>query len=510
MEKIFEYSIESAISLAVLYLFYWIFMRKSTHFRLNRFIIMLSVIVSMILPALANRINMPAAGTLNLAIDFSTVKSLPSASPDLTQSSSPKTFYLLEIIGLIYLIGAAIIFARLAYQAIYLHAVSRLSKTSVHQGFKIISLDTDMIPFSYFNRIFIPADRINEQSLDSVIMHEKSHLAQGHYLDLFMIQAVTLLQWFNPFIWLFEKSLKEVHEYLADEAVLQSGKDRGNYQAILVNEALGGPVFILTNQLNKSLIKKRIIMMKNLKSPKIAQLKAILMLPLLAGLLLAFANPTLISQTRADENTIKGNVSDRFSGNPVIGANIIIKGTTVGTITDLDGNYQIIVNGSNSELIITFTGYRTQEISIGKNSTINVQLEPDIVSIDFNKGNSLVQFEKPANKDDGKSNSGESFVFVEEIASYPGGTDALHEFILTNLKYPEKAKKSGLVGTVVVSYVIDVNGQIKFPRIVRGLDTEMDNEALRVTKLIKGWKPAMQGGRSVPTTVSMPVEFKLN
>ena len=134
-----------------------------------------------------------------------------------------------------------------------------------------------------------------------------------------------------------EKSVKEVHEYLADESVLESGKNMGEYQAILVNEAFGGPVFILTNQLNKSLIKKRILMMKNVKTPKMAQLKALLLVPLITGLLLAFANPSLTQSVSEGEIVIKGIVSSQISGAPLPSSIIVIKGTTIGTITDGQG-----------------------------------------------------------------------------------------------------------------------------------------------------------------------------
>ena len=116
-------------------------------------------------------------------------------------------------------------------------------------------------------------------------------MTQGHYIDLFIVEIMTVLQWFNPVMWFYEKSIKEVHEYLADEAVLQTGSNRGKYQALLVNQAIGGPVFILTNQFNQSLIKKRIMMMKKMKTSQLAKFKALLILPLIAGLMLAFVNP---------------------------------------------------------------------------------------------------------------------------------------------------------------------------------------------------------------------------
>lgn len=520
MDRTLEYIAESAITLTLLYLFYLGFLRNDTHFRINRFALLFSAVMSMLLPAVAGMINIPVKDTLNLNIVFPQ-SGFQLSAPVSGQMDPVDQFNFMEILGWVYLIGAAVMLARLVYQAIYLHAVSRLSKTSYHEGFKIITLDTNMMPFSYFNQIFIPGERITEDSLASVIAHEKSHLSQGHYVDLILFQAITVLQWFNPFAWLIEKSLKEVHEYLADEAVLESGKDMGKYQAVLVNEALGGPVFILTNQFNQSLIKKRILMMKNERSSKFAQLKALLLLPLMAGLLMAFANPPLVNLTGDKEIVVTGNVSDRFTGKPIAGANLVIKGTTIGTVADLQGNYQLTVNSAEDVIVVTFTGYRTQQIPVGTNAKINVQMEQDIVAIDFSKGNQYVMRDKSADSDQEVSSgkleknqspsaeTHESFVFVEEMPAYPGGTVALNQFILENLKYPEDAKKAGKEGTVLVSYVIDAKGQIKAPQVIRGLDAEMDAEALRVSLLIKGWKPAMQGGRPVPTTVTMPIEFSL-
>jgi TonB family protein len=512
MSSFFEYGIKSGIALTVFYLFYWFALRNDTNFRMNRFVLMISLIFSMILPFLSSLIRVEPVPGMTMAINFSSSGG-QEGPPVITNDAPLVTWNIWKILSAVYFAGALLVFARLVYQAIYLHAISRLSKTEEYDGFKVISLDTDMVPFSYFNKIFIPSERIEKESIDSVIMHEKSHLRQGHFVDLFIFQFISVLQWFNPFIWFFEKSLKEVHEYLADEAVLQTCKNPGKYQAILVNQALGGPVFLLTNQFNQSLIKKRIMMMKNKQTKKTARYKALLLVPLMAGLMFAFANPDVISQS-GPGIVVKGKVTDRFSGLPAAGANILVKGSMTGTVTDLDGNYKITVNSSEDKLLFTSTGYRTEEQIVGRNAVINIQLEPDIMAIEFNKGNRLTG-EKTANVNENKkakeneSNNGGGFVFIEELPSYPGGTDALRDFIIKNLKYPEKAKNAGVEGVVLVTYIIDANGKIKSPKVIRGLEPEIDSEALRITGLISGWKPANQGGRPVPTTVTMPVEFSL-
>jgi TonB family protein len=518
MSNILEYAIKSGISLTVLYLFYWLVLRKDTHFWINRLILLFSVIISMVLPAITpNIIKTPAIleNLPSLAIDFNTavdpvITDLTATAAAATNTPADSPLNIWKIITTIYLIGALLVFARLIYQAIFLHAVSRLSKKVIHNGFTIVSMSTEMIPFSYFNRIFIPATRIYEGSLDSIIAHEKSHLSQWHYIDLFIIEIISIVQWFNPIIWLFEKSIKEVHEYLADEAVLNSGKNPGRYQALLVNQALGGPVFLLTNQFNQSLIKKRIMMMKSMKTSRAAQLKALLIIPLIAGLLLVFANAPMNSQSTSDGQkiTITGNVTDRSTGKALSESAVIIKGTTTGTVTDARGRYQIIVNNTQDELVISKVGYRTQVIPVGNNTKFNVQLERDILSLDFSKSNMLDANEKHSETVT-SDNSYDVFEVIEELPAYPGGTDALQKFLKANLQYPEDAKMNGIEGEVMVNYIIRADGMVTDAKILRGISSDIDKEALRLTNLIKGWKPASQNGHPIPMEVTMPIEFKI-
>jgi len=420
----------------------------------------------------------------------------------------------LKIIAIVYLTGMGIVLSRLIYQAIFLHAISRLSKKTEYDGYTIVRMSNDMIPFSYFKRIFIPSRVLDEGSFDYIIDHEKFHLSQGHFIDLFIVEAVALLQWFNPVIWLYEKSIKEMHEYLADEAVLNSGRSKGNYQAHLVNQALGGPVFILTSQFNQSLIKKRIMMMKKMKTSQLTKFKALLILPLIAGLLLAFANQQRsVSETQNPEITITGNISDGSSGDALQGGVIMIKGTTEGTITDKNGNYSIIVSDNSHVLVFSHTGYRTQEIPIESNTMINVQLEKEILELDFSEaGRSDAGVEQKVNKGQSADPAGANekmYVVTEEMPSYPGGTEALVQFLKANLRYPADARSKGIQGKVMVNFVVNAGGNITDARVMRGVSNDLDTEALRLVNSMKGWKPASHNGVPLSMGVTMPIEFKL-
>jgi TonB family protein len=172
----------------------------------------------------------------------------------------------------------------------------------------VIEVNSEITPFAYFNKVYVPASSFEKQHIDTIILHEKTHLEQYHFADILLVQILTILQWFNPVAWMFEKTLKEVHEYLADEAVLKQGQDQGIYQAQLINQVLGGPVFSITNSFNNSLIKKRIVMMTKMKTSRMAQLKVLFFVPVLVILLVAFANPKspeLLNNTNNIKDTTK-------------------------------------------------------------------------------------------------------------------------------------------------------------------------------------------------------------
>jgi TonB family protein len=508
MNSFIEFIIKSGLALIIFYACYWLLMRNDTHFRLNRAVLLFSIIISLLLPVV-NFIKMPESfvpgnqSPFNINFDGLTVL----AKQTVVDSNS--SWNLWKIVSIIYVAGVFVALARLIYQAIYLQAVSKLSEKKKKDGYTIVSMNTDTIPFSYFKRIYMPVQKIDEFSLNSIITHEKSHMMQYHYVDLLLIEAIAIFQWFNPVVWLYEKSIKEVHEYLADAAVLGKGENRGKYQAILVNQAMGGPVFIFTNQFNKSLIKKRISMMNKLKNSRLAQLKSLYVVPLVAALLVAFTNPQITAQTKQGGKKVKisGLVTEKATGKGLSGVAVIIKGTTEGTLTDSNGEYLIEISGESSSLVYSFVGYRTQEFTVDSNTKINVELEADALALDFSHGNQWNAYEEKPRAEKSSDNKEEKYIIIEENPSYPGGTDALLKFLTSNMQYPESAKRDGIKGIVLVQYVIDKEGRIKHAKVMRGLSKELDQEALRLTNMIAGWKPAKQNGKPIDRVVSMPVKF---
>lgn len=507
MSAFLEYLLKSGVALSAFYLFYWIFLRKDTHFRLNRFILVGSLVLSLTLPLIPLRLNPVETVIPVFSINFDAEIIKDSG---IANNTSPANWNLWTIFVWIYAAGALLVSLRLVYQAIYMQALSRLSRSEKHNDFTLVYMEKDIIPFSYFNKIFIPASHSNMDGIRTIIEHERSHLKQWHFLDLFLIEFITIIQWFNPVAWLYERSVKEIHEYLADRDVLNQGCNQGIYQALLVNQAMGGPVFTVANQFNQSLIKKRIVMMTKMKSPRWATLKAFLLLPIVALVFMAFAknehvtNPIISSISADDEQIVISGTVTNSKNESIPNAVIVIKATTSGTVTDIEGNYKIKAK-KNDILVFSCVGYKTQIIPINQQQVINVQMELDAFTIDFNNKNALMP-SKPAEKpSDGKA----TFVVVEEPPAYPGGTDALKKFIYSQLQYPAEARNKKIEGKVIVNFIVNPEGKITDAKVMRGTAPALDEEALRVTRLMTGWIPGKQNGKPVACRMVMPIEFKI-
>jgi TonB family protein len=256
------------------------------------------------------------------------------------------------------------------------------------------------------------------------------------------------------------------------------------------------------------------MMMKKMKTSQLAKFKALLILPLIAGLMLAFVNPParMPGVTQGNEKTVSGSLEDKFTGAVLPGTAVIIKGTNIGTIADNQGRYSIKVADDNAVLVFSHVGYKTQEIPIAKNAIINVQMEVDAMVVDFNKENNVNKANNgnaDVTKPNAQNNTGNVYQVTEEMPSYKGGTEALKKFLEANLRYPEDAKKAGISGKVYVSFVVNTEGQITDAKIMRSASPLLNEESLRLTNMMKDWTPGSQNGKKMSMAVTMPIEYKI-
>jgi TonB family protein len=367
------------------------------------------------------------------------------------------------------------------------------------------------------------------------------------------------VQWFNPVVWIYSRFIRQNHEYLADEAALQRTSDPAVYRATLLNQIAGSPVIELGNSFNYSLNKKRFTMMKNIISSPYRKLRLLMILPVFALLLYAFAEPEYRLATADQGNTppnagpvsmtqeVKGIVlSD--AGKPLSGAAIVIKGTTVGTLSDNEGRFKLVNVPEDGLLVITYVGFESKVMKPAFGSemvakmvrktftTDTVQAPPpppppppkassssqQLPSVpppppppppvpasekDFAGGSLGVAV--AAKETDATGAGEEKYTVIEEMPQFPGGEQAMMSWIFSNIKYPAEAVKNKIEGVVHTGFTVSSTGKVQNVKVRKGVNPVLDAEAVRVIKSMPDWKPGSQHGQPVDVEFTVPIEFKL-
>ena len=284
MDNLILYLFEVSVSLALFYSIYWLFLKKETFFAVNRFFLVSSILFSFIVPfinASFIKISSPIASRQLIERTYTLGQ---------TSSTQAKAMGIFDILWMIYLIGAGLFLLRFLYKLIKLLMIIKKSSVQKINGVRVVFVEKDLAPFSFFNLVFVNKSNISGDDFNRIIAHEMIHIKQYHSLDLFVMELLTIFQWFNPFVWPYKESLKETHEYLADNAVIAQGCNAAKYQLLIFEQHVGVKLFEFANNFNHSQIKRRITMMTKRKSKRWAKFKVLLILPLLSFLVLTFAD----------------------------------------------------------------------------------------------------------------------------------------------------------------------------------------------------------------------------
>jgi TonB family protein len=286
MNTLLIYIVKAAVYLAGFYLVYRLFLSRDTLYSRNRTYILLSVISAFVFPLItiqtSKPLNIPLFGKVLSEIFVTGAgNNNSSANQDITTIIGYKELSIIYFTGLIFF-GLKLIIDFL--ELVFL--INRKDKMGSHI-IRFRGLNT--AGFSAFGYIFINS-RISTEEADEIIKHEQNHLNHHHSFDIVFIEAVKVFQWFNPFIHLFSRSLRAVHEYQADEECISLGTSVSNYQRLLMNQIFKSKIFTVTNSFsNPSLIRKRMIMMTKQRSKSLTNLKMLMIMPVIALVMLAFS-----------------------------------------------------------------------------------------------------------------------------------------------------------------------------------------------------------------------------
>lgn len=525
----FVYILKSSVCLTIFYLFYKLLLSRDTFHRFNRIALLSLIMLSVIIPFCeitleeATAIQRPVMDLENLLAAVSMRTSAESASQPVW----------LRVMVIAYIIGGILTLCQFAYSFYALFRLMRQGTPKLVDGIHLILTDQPVVPFSWMRTIVISRKDFEESGIE-IMTHEMAHIKARHSIDLLISEICILFHWFNPSVWLLRQELQNIHEYEADESVLNQGVDAKRYQLLLIKKAVGAQRFTsMANSFNHSSLKKRITMMLKKKSNPWARLKYLYVLPLAAIAVAAFARPEISSEldeisavkvndltaimkteeVKSTENhpakeiKVQGQVLEKGTNRPIVGANVIVKGTTSGTITDLDGNF-VISMPAGATLRISYIDVKTEELVvtedlIAEKKTLKVYLQgegqvgkDEVVVVGYGAMEA--------------SDANPVFQVVEVMPEFPGGMAECLKFLGKNIKYPVQSQQAGVQGKVIVQFVVEKDGSVSNPKVVRSIDPDLDGEAVRVISIMPKWKPGMQKGQAVRVKYTVPVTFRLD
>jgi len=280
--------IKSAITLALLYSCFFLFLSKETFHRFNRIMLVSIMFVSLITPLFHITTDNPSLISEEFHMVQTLIEETPATVLAPAESNIPTW---MDLLTWIYLVGVAVMTIITIAQIISLvRFMSGGLRHTDSQGNTVILHNCEFPPFSIF-RYIVMSVKDYEQHSQYILSHEQEHIRLGHTYDILLLQVVKIIQWFNLFIWFVGRDLKSVHEYEADQAVINQGIDAKSYQQILVTKVVGNRLQPFTNNLNHGSLKKRITMMYKKKSNRWLMLKSLCAIPVMALAINAFATP---------------------------------------------------------------------------------------------------------------------------------------------------------------------------------------------------------------------------
>ena len=492
---------------------YWLFLRRHTFFSLNRAYLLSSAVFSLVLPL--------------VSLPTQTVETLPSldwpvpvgiiALPATGLATAPvETGPDWEQIGLmVYGFVALVFLLRIAVRVGRLMWLIYRSPRQTGDGYmRVLPNDPTIPTFSFFGYMVLnPADVQNTL----IIGHEQVHIEQHHSVDVMGMALLRAVFWGCPALWLIDRMLRQVHEFLADKPTNQST----DYALFLVEYTFNLQPDTMTNGFfNPSLLKQRIQMLHQRATTRWALGKYAVVIPL-AFSLLAMTTAreeiaAVVSQSTDEPIIVSGRVTSSINGKPIPGAIVMVASTGKGIPTDVQGRFTLKNVPKTAALSISFIGFTTMAIPVNGHKAISAALAPAdpnelptmgaTAAYKAIKPNPAMPVRTPPSSE---TIHGEVYTAVEEPAVFPTGIPGLMQYVAHELRYPAKAQAAGIQGNVFVQFVVLPTGAIGSAKIKKGLGSGCDEEALRVVRQMPRWIPGKQNGKTVATQYVLPIQFAL-
>lgn len=433
------YLLQVNIYLVIFYAFYKLLLDKETWFTLNRIYLIATGTLSLLIPLIKPEWILPESANPGIIISAGQLHMLVADAKMLAEPG----FNWAGLISTIYVCGIVFFAVRLIWRLVQVRL--------------LIRANPEGMAFSFFGTKVIDMNLPGQEAIHS---HEDIHIRQYHTADVIYFELLGILLWCNPVIYLYKLSIRNIHEYLADEVAAQLEGDKESYAILLLCKAFKVDQSVLTNSFfTQSLIKKRIIMLNKQRSTRTAILKYGLFLPLFAGML-------LLSSAKISRNEDIKDLAEQIHA-PVTA----------------------LLNDDNpaKAAIIEPAVQDTTKKSTRQAKTVKAGAKPAINAEKIN-----------------------DFTSTDTPPSFPGGMEKFYKYLAAAVKYPKEAQDKNIQGKVFLSYIVEKDGRIADVKVVRGLGNGLDDEAVRVMEASPKWIPGKIGDQAVRVQYNLPISFTLS
>ncbi|MEC7770754.1 MAG: M56 family metallopeptidase [Bacteroidota bacterium] len=542
------YILESLAFQLVFLLAYDLFLKKETFFQWNRAYMLATFALSIALPWVkieALQTSMPQE--LETTTVFLAQLNGVVLGPGMEQAG------LLERISWPYLVlglGSTLATIWFVYKLIQIGRLRNKSVVENYKEFTKVTVPKSSSAFSFFRNIFM-GEEIKKDKEPNILAHELVHVKQWHSLDLLFFELARIVFWFNPLVYIYQNRVAELHEFIADEKAVKQNK--AAHFEMLLSEAFNTQNISFVNQFfNKSLIKKRIVMLQKKKSKAVWQLKYVLLLPLVLGMLVYTS-----CEVGKEENNDEMDSSVPLTMAIEVPFGVVDEVPVFPGCEDAVDKKACFQEKMQAHIRKNFHyPEAAQEQGIqGRVSTIFIiDQEGNVVDINMRGPHELLEKEterilsklpqmQPGKQDgqlvnvpfsipitfkldDGdqtkksalESDNSVPFATIDQVPIFPGCEDAVDKkacfqekmqaHIRKHFRYPEEAQEQGVQGRVSVLFTIDTNGEISTIK-KRGPHEILENEAVRIIKRLPAMQPGKHEGQVVKVPFAIPITFKL-
>ena len=465
MITLFIYSIKSALVLALLYLPYTLMLRQESFFRMNRITLLTILMLSLVLPI----VDIPSLATPEQPVVYEMQQRImlmtqEAETTSMSLAETTRTFSWLGILALVYIIGICLALCIRLWQLFRIGQIIRGGCLWTDKSGKatIYCHIDDVAPFSWMRNIVISEKDYKPYGRE-ILLHEKAHILNLHSMDILFLTLVEAVQWWNPIAYMLGHSLRDVHEYEADDYVLHQGVSLQNYQALLVKKSLANTSYAFANNFNHSLIKKRIYMMNHPKSNPWLRSKVLYILPATLVVLTVFATPKLNEKVgeiveRVEKATEKPQPSPQPEQQP--------ESFSTSDVTDVQ------------------SAEPKEELAVEEEAADTLSSEDYVNNVYRNEYSNLSQ-----------------------SPEYPGGMPALQAFVQQHVAEALQNDASVAGKRAYVQFRIKQDGTIDDIGLVRG-DKEAYHEAIKIVEQMPQWIPARRFGNPADAHFVLTVDFK--